>query len=378
MTILFIIPNLLEIGGSEKSLIKLVNSLAENPTYDIHVGVLSEFRKEDFELTYNSRINIFSLGGFSAKNPRLWISLIRNSRKINPDILCAWSILVSSLVLFLRPFLSYGRLYLSIRNAIYSYRIHQSWYHPLSWIYGFAISQLFRKADVITANSQTNLEKIKMIIGEKPKYYWLPNTIKIDELKKKSKIEVPNLYSENSYKLLFVGRLEHQKGLDLILEVLSKVKEDIPFELVIVGTGSLENKLKYMTKSLGIDDRIKWMGYQSNVYSFYAACDVLLFPSRHEGFPNVLLEAMTLNCSVIAADCPTGPAEITKNGSLGLLFEVDNLDQLQDHIQFAFSHQKEMKEMGSQAGMNIAEFYDVKSVSKKYFEIFNEMKLEII
>lgn len=370
MTIFFIIPNLMEIGGSEKSMIKLVNSLAENPTYNIHVGVLSPFNKEEFELKYNNRINIFSLGGFSAKDPRLWKALIRNTKKINPDILCAWSILISSLVLLLRPFLSYQRLYLSIRNAIYSYKIHQSWYNPISWIYYWTIHRSFKKADAITANSQVNLERIKRIVGDNPKYFWLPNTIKIDELQKKAQIKIPNLYSENSYKLLFVGRLEHQKGLDLVFQVLAKVKNEIPFELVIVGTGALESKLRAMAKSLEIDDRIKWMGFQNNVYSFYAASDVLLFPSRHEGFPNVLLEAMTLSSPVIAADCPTGPAEITKNGLLGLLFEVDNIDQFHDHIQFAFHNQKEMEEMGNQAGKNIAEFYDVKSVSKKYFEIF--------
>jgi glycosyltransferase involved in cell wall biosynthesis len=117
--------------------------------------------------------------------------------------------------------------------------------------------------------------------------------------------------------LLSVGNLVPIKGHELTIEALTYLPEA---RLLIVGDGPERNSLQKFAKRLSVADRISFLGSmpQDALPSIYAAADVLVLASRHEGWPNVLLEAMACGTPVVVSDIP-GMSDIVKSPAVGRL-----------------------------------------------------------
>lgn len=103
--------------------------------------------------------------------------------------------------------------------------------------------------------------------------------------------------------LLMIGRIEFwQKRHDLAIQALSIARaRGSRVHLLVVGSGPDESALRSQVQAQGLADVVHWRGWKSDVTSFYAACDTLLLPSRYEGVPLVMLEAMYAGCRIVAA-----------------------------------------------------------------------------
>ncbi len=101
--------------------------------------------------------------------------------------------------------------------------------------------------------------------------------------------------------ILFVGRLDKQKGLDRFFHELPAIFRALPnHDLVLVGTGPLKESLVRLATRLRIADRVHFLGWQPDATPLIAAADMLVLPSRWEGMPNVVLEAMAAGKPVVA------------------------------------------------------------------------------
>jgi glycosyltransferase involved in cell wall biosynthesis len=101
--------------------------------------------------------------------------------------------------------------------------------------------------------------------------------------------------------IVYVGRLEEQKGLDRLFLALPNVFAKIPLhDLLVAGEGELHDTLKRMAERLGVSDRVHISGWQSDVPSILRAADLLVLPSKWEGMPNAILEAMAAGKPVVA------------------------------------------------------------------------------
>ncbi len=118
--------------------------------------------------------------------------------------------------------------------------------------------------------------------------------------------------------LVFVGRLTPVKGPDLVLEALARLPR---VRLVMVGGGSMEHRLKELAQRLGITGRVIWAGPQPHhkVPRYLAAADALVLPSRSEGDPNAVLEALGCGRPVVAA-AVGGVPQVVREGDNGALF----------------------------------------------------------
>jgi glycosyltransferase involved in cell wall biosynthesis len=126
-----------------------------------------------------------------------------------------------------------------------------------------------------------------------------------------------------------MGRLDPQKGFDLLLHAFSKVASDFPgVSLVIMGEGPERANLETLAANLSLQTRATMPGRVGNPWPVLSHCDVFVLSSRFEGFPNALLEAMALGSAVISFNCPSGPAEMIRDGVNGLLVEPENPDAL--------------------------------------------------
>ena len=129
--------------------------------------------------------------------------------------------------------------------------------------------------------------------------------------------------------LLCVGRLEKQKAFHYAIEGFAEVANEFPnLRLKIVGQGSLAESLKQCAIDFGVADRVDFEGFQKDMVAYYLHAKATVLTSLYEGFPNVLVESITLGTPVVAFDCPSGPSEIIQNGVNGYLVEMDNLKKL--------------------------------------------------
>jgi len=148
------------------------------------------------------------------------------------------------------------------------------------------------------------------------------------------KQESRNLLNINSDKfiVLFVGRLEKQKSVHVLVNAVVFLKNNIHnLQVEIVGVGSLTEELKYLTEQLGLNDIIKFRGNTIQPELYYTAADVFVLPSLFEGLGIVLLEAFRASLPIIAS-AVDGPKELIQNGENGLLFESGNYFNLANCI----------------------------------------------
>lgn len=147
---------------------------------------------------------------------------------------------------------------------------------------------------------------------------------------------VPGVKKTGRFRLCFAGSIEiARKGMDTLIETLYELiyrerKKDI--ELLLVGSGEDEAAVKQLIKEKKLEEYVIYKGEQKNPYPFIKSSDLFILPSRREGFPNALLEAMALGVCCIAFDCDTGPREIIDNNKNGILLPPDDRDKLVDAI----------------------------------------------
>lgn len=139
------------------------------------------------------------------------------------------------------------------------------------------------------------------------------------------KINKSNLklnWDKNKINLLFVGRLDRQKGLDLFLDVYDKMKLE-NFHLYVIGTSVLDDNLPKNTKY------VTYLGWVDNkdIDVYYQACDAVIMPSRWEGFGLVAIEAMKNSKPVIVSNRGALPELVNENRN-GYIFQLENMDTL--------------------------------------------------
>ncbi|MFY0195273.1 glycosyltransferase [Raoultella planticola] len=139
-----------------------------------------------------------------------------------------------------------------------------------------------------------------------------------------SKSLEPSVYvlPDDKINLLAIGRLTYQKGFDLLLEGVSRLKND-KYHLTIVGQGEDDIKLKNICKKLNILPKVTFIDKTDNPYSLMKQADIFISSSRWEGYPNVVIEALACGLPVVANNYPGGINEII-NDSNGFICDINN------------------------------------------------------
>jgi len=170
-------------------------------------------------------------------------------------------------------------------------------------------------------------------------------------------------------RLLLVGRLVHQKGIDVLLDALSCIR-DLPFTLDVAGEGPERDALTKLAERRGLADRVRFIGWvdRADLPQLYGSADIFVLPSRIEGMPNVVLEAMAYALPVVATDVP-GTRELVHHECTGLLVPVEDVDALAASIRRLVQDARERTRLGVNARAFVVERHSWMASARAYLDL---------
>ena len=170
------------------------------------------------------------------------------------------------------------------------------------------------------------------------------------------------------------GRLEHQKGHDLLIRAFAAAPACRSLDLVILGRGREQAALMRLAAELGIAARVHFPGFVANPWAWFARARLFALASRFEGFPSALAEALACGAPVLAADCDYGPAEMITHGHNGWLSPSGNVQAFSAAMDTALTD-PEAARTAAARGRRSVERLDIPHVVAAYTRLVLEQAL---
>lgn len=365
---IFFVADKLEIGGTERSISNLCNYWSNNG-YEVNLIVIYSGKgRNDYFL--DKRIKLIYLADIIGTKKRSFISSIKRLImlrriliNIKPDIIISFLTHVNVVSIIF----SFGLkipIFISERN-----------YPPMKktpMLWKFLRKFIYRFADCVIV--QTNITKIwidknitvkKSFVIPNPCLYPLPETI--------PKLEKNNIFKKNIKSIIAVGRFDEQKGFINLINVFLKISKKMDnWNLIIMGDGNERKKYEQIVKNNHLENRIFLPGRAGNISEFYDHADIFVLSSLYEGFPNVLLEAMSHGLPVISMNCKTGPSDIIENNINGLLVSMKNIENDFYYKLIMLMKDGNLRKKFAIESVKVIENYSINKIGKKWENLFNK------
>jgi len=347
--IMLIVPSLIR-GGVER----VISTLSIELSKYFEVYIVIYHGPIEYEIK-GKLINLETpTGSFGRKIKNIFYRVVKLKiliKKISPDF-------IVSFMGNLQPILTFEPVIVSIRT------------NPDS-------SHLYKKFLLKTVYKLPNVKRIITCSSEIEKKlnnnYSLKNTKTIynpiDLELVKQKLIAPKPF-EFDY-VLAVGRLSRSKGFDILIKSFAKSDLKNIVKLVILGEGKERKKLEMLILELNLGTQVLLLGKVDNPFIYMNYAKFFILSSRYEGFANVLLEALSCQTPVIAANCETGPSEIIENGRNGLLVPVADEEALKEAMEKLFNDRALYERLKANTGRSLGRF-DVKNIAKEWIKLFEE------
>ncbi|KHN54688.1 glycosyltransferase family 4 protein [Pectobacterium fontis] len=317
MRILFLITNLGSQGGTERVTTLIANKLSAIG-HSISIASIEGYEQPVYEI--DSRVSIYNMYFSHVSLKKKYISIVHKTRSfLKKGEYDALVIVNTGLSLIAIP--AAFNLNLKIIN----------WEH-------FNLYADVNKGSMFRHFSRWGAALFSdyiVTLTEKDKSYWIsyfgswlksnivniPNPVSFEELRYSS--------SEKTKTILSIGRLNEQKGFDMLIEAWRSVAEKHPdWILNIIGDGDEEKNLKNLVKKYDLEKNISIKSFNPDIEYEYRNAKFYCLSSRYEGLPMVLLEAQSYGIPIISFDCDTGPSDIIEHGYNGFIVKNGDIDQL--------------------------------------------------
>ncbi|NCD70555.1 glycosyltransferase [Mucilaginibacter agri] len=282
----FFILSSLRAGGSERVFYLLVRNF-DKSLYDVTLILLDS--RDNFFETPIVGVNLIELNTIKAS--KSFFKLVSLLRAEKPDAVFSTGSHINILLGYVSFFANIPRLIARESNIPNLMHVYAGMKAKIT---GHLIKLVYRKFDVIVCQSQEMKAALNQVYNIKDtKMVVIPNPV----AQPKVQVHVPIDNGEIN-KMIFVARLSHEKGHFRLLECLA----DLPvnYHLTLAGDGPLKYNIEQKIIELGLEKRVYMLGQISNVPEIIAAHNLFVLSSFTEGFPNVVIEALSVGVPVVA------------------------------------------------------------------------------
>ncbi len=365
MKLAFFIPDLAG-GGAQRMIVNMANEFASRGH---EVDLVLVKNQGEYQNLLSKEVNIVDLD-----KPRALFALPALAaylRENQPDALLSalfYVNVIAVLAKFLAP-KAKTKIIISERNHLsVKAQYGESWPDRAApWI----VRLIYPFADAVVGISQGVMQDIQKNANIRPnRISWIHNPVVtkglLENLKETSKDEW--FEQAKSQIIVMSGRLVHQKDYVTAVCAYEKIVQKRDIRLLILGEGALRGELEALAEQLGVEDKIHFTGFVENPLSYMKHADLFVLSSIHEGFGNVVVEALLCGLPVVSTDCPSGPAEILQDGEFGTLVPVCDPQALSDAIISALD-----KECDPEKQKARAMDFTVENICSQYEGLFNKV-----
>ncbi|MYL47159.1 glycosyltransferase [Virgibacillus halodenitrificans] len=312
--VLFIIPSLAG-GGAERVFVNIVNTI-DKSIFDVTLVCLSTERNV-YEVS--SDVRVINLKSKRVRNATL--KILRLIRKERPSLVVSTLGHLNSMLLMLKLFFPKNTKLIIRQTNIMSFNRGKN-----TLIRKKAGNKLYKNADMIVCQSKFMKDDFINITGVKSsnviKIY---NPVDLDSMLIKSNEDIKYEFNEGQINIFFAGRLEEVKRIPLIIDAFQNFREKNHYsKLYILGEGPKKSELMNYTVKKKLSHSVEFLGFQQNPYKWLKHADLFIMASKHEGMPNVLIEAIALGIPVLVLKHPGGTIDILRTLNIEDRF-VNNL-----------------------------------------------------
>lgn len=195
----------------------------------------------------------------------------------------------------------------------------------------------------------------------------IPNAVTVPSQIRKKKADRE---ANGVFTLLFVGRLVDQKNWQVLLKAVASMGNVRPWQLLICGKGE-DKKVESLIENLGLNEHVKMLGYRQDVYSVMAESDMLVLPSRHEGMPNVVLEAMSIGLPCIVSRIPAH-TELFGDESVVKYFDPSSSEELARTLSDFINGHADVVQL-SRNGIEFADKFSPSILVDRYLKFYHKV-----
>lgn len=178
--------------------------------------------------------------------------------------------------------------------------------------------------------------------------------------------------SQEDKVILRVGRLDVDKGNDLLLQAMTKVLSGIKAKLVFAGDGEQQNELEMLAQKLGIMDNVVFLGYRRDIPALLNISDLFVISSLKEGLPMVLLEAMAARVPIVSTAVGAIPLTL-RNGIDGILVPPNDISKLSTAMLEMFQMPQHKDQMIESAYLRFQQHHSQEAMGKKYLQLYEQL-----
>lgn len=224
-------------------------------------------------------------------------------------------------------------------RLVISERTHPGLNRTIGWHWRVLRRLCYRRADRVVAQTGDAARWLERHCGARVAV--IPNFLRT--------LPVPARQRERL--IVAIGRLSREKGFDVLLDAFARIRDRCPdWRLCIIGAGPERAALGERARRLKLADCVDLVGQVQEIEPWLARAAIMVHPSRREGFPNAVLEAMAMGVAVICAHCQPGLQELIEDGLNGLLVPVDDPDTLARAMLELIAHPDVREGLGAEAG----------------------------
>jgi glycosyltransferase involved in cell wall biosynthesis len=301
--VLLLIPHLGG-GGAEQVTALLARGLSREK-YELHLGLMTQAGSGG--AAYPG-ISVHGLGAARVRAGAC--GLLRLVWRLKPRVILSNMAHLNFLALLLRPLFPSGTRLLVRQNGTVSAALASG---GLPAYTGLLYRLLYRHADRVICPSQAMAEDLVGELDIDPEWIAvLPNPVDVDGIHAVQ--DAPDGWTGSGPHLLAVGRLSAEKGFDLLLEAMGAIRARFPHaDLIVAGEGLERKALEEQRRQLGLEAAVRFAGQVQPPFPFYPGASLFVLPSRHEGLPNALLEALTAGLPVAALPASGGVVDLLRD-----------------------------------------------------------------